>query len=258
MPSSQLVSQLLELCLRCLIINISRYISNIKYLPPNIKDRLIKIMSTRGRITDSNINEVLHSEVQRLDLRSCDISDLALQHLCRCRKLKALNLKSSREHRNSITSEGIKAVASSCSDLHEISLKGCCNVTDEGVLALALNCQLLKIIDLGGCLGITDMSLHALGKNCPFLQCVDFSTTQVSDSGVAALVSGPCAKQLEEINMGYCINLTDKAVEAVLTACPQIRILLFHGCPLITDHSREVLEQLVGSRKLKQVTWSVY
>ncbi|XP_059112410.1 protein AMN1 homolog isoform X1 [Peromyscus eremicus] len=201
---------------------------------------------------------VLHPEVQRLDLRSCDISDLALQHLCKCRKLKALNLKSSREHRNSITSEGIKAVASSCSDLHEISLKGCCNITDEGVLALALNCQLLKIIDLGGCLSITDMSLHALGKNCQFLQCVDFSTTQVSDSGVIALVSGPCAKQLEEINMGYCINLTDKAVEAVLTACPQICILLFHGCPLITDHSREVLEQLVGSRKLKQVTWSVY
>ncbi|OBS59446.1 hypothetical protein A6R68_09430 [Neotoma lepida] len=91
-------------CLRCLIINISRYISDIKYLPPNIKDRLIKIMSTRGRITDSNINEV-------------------------------------------------------------------------------------------------------------------------SDSGVVALVSGPCAKQLEVI---------------------------------FKYHSREVLEQLVGSRKLKQVTWSVY
>ncbi|XP_052031317.1 protein AMN1 homolog isoform X2 [Apodemus sylvaticus] len=239
MPSSRVVSQLLELCLRCLIINISRYISDIKYLPPNIKDRLIKIMSMRGQITDSNINEVLHPEVQRLDLRSCDISDVALQHLCKCRKLKALNLKSCREHRNNITSEGIKVVASSCSDLHEISLKGCCNVTDEGVLALALNCQLLKIIDLGGCLSITDVSLHALGKNCPFLQCVDFSTTQ-------------------EINMGYCINLTDKAVEAALTACPQICILLFHGCPLITDHSREILEQLIGSRKLKQVTWSVY
>lgn len=107
MPSSRVVSQLLELCLRCLIINISRYISDIKYLPPNIKDRLIKIMSMRGRITDSNINEVLHPEVQRLDLRSCNISDVALQHLCKCRKLKALNLKSCREHRNSITSEGM-------------------------------------------------------------------------------------------------------------------------------------------------------
>lgn len=38
----------------------------------------------------------------------------------------------------------------------------------------------------------------------------------------------------QEIHMGHCVNLTDEAVEAVLTCCPQIRILLFHGCPLIT------------------------
>ena len=63
---------------------------------------------------------------------------------------------------------------------------------------------------------------------------VDFSATQVSDHGVVALVSGPCAKKLEEIHMGHCVNLTDEAVEAVLTCCPQICILLFHGCPLIT------------------------
>ena len=72
-------------------------------------------------------------------------------------------------------------MASSCSYLHEASLKRCCNLTDEGVLALARNCRLLKIIDLGGCLGITDVSLHALGENCPFLQCVDFSATQVNE-----------------------------------------------------------------------------
>ncbi|XP_077726670.1 protein AMN1 homolog isoform X2 [Canis aureus] len=310
MPSSRRVSQLLDLCLWCFMKNISRYITDIKPLPPNIKDRLIKIMSTQGQITDSNISEllplsssyqhpgslhfqkvfsflinftsinlekvkikmqneytngkkkkkptILHPEVQTLDLRSCDISDTALLHLCNCRKLKKLNISSSKENRISITSKGIKAVASSCSYLHEASLKRCCNLTDEGVLALALNCRLLKIIDLGGCLGITDVSLHALGENCPFLQCVDFSATQVSDDGVVALVNGPCAKKLEEIHMGHCVNLTDEAVEAVLTCCPQIRILLFHGCPLITDHSREVLEQLVGPNKLKQVTWTVY
>ncbi|XP_030795577.1 protein AMN1 homolog [Rhinopithecus roxellana] len=87
---------------------------------------------------------------------------------------------------------------------------------------------------------------------------IRYRATQVSDSGVIALVSGPCAKKLEEIHMGHCVNLTDGAVEAILTYCPQIRILLFHGCPLITDHSREVLEQLVGPNKLKQVTWTVY
>ncbi|OWK03757.1 AMN1, partial [Cervus elaphus hippelaphus] len=126
---------------------------------------------------------ILHPEVQTLDLRSCDISDTALLHLCNCRKLKKLNLNSSKENRISITSKA--------------SLKRCCNLTDEGVLALALNCRLLKIIDLGGCLGITDVSLQALGENCAFLQCVDFSATQVSDHGVVALVSGPCAKKLE-------------------------------------------------------------
>ncbi|XP_065380063.1 protein AMN1 homolog isoform X3 [Macaca fascicularis] len=231
-----------EKCLWCFMKNISRYLTDIKPLPPNIKDRLIKIMSMQGRITDSNISEILHPEVQTLDLRSCDISDAALLHLSNCRKLKKLNLNSSKGNRVSVTSEGIKAVASSCSYLHEASLKRCCNLTDEGVVALALNCQLLKIIDLGGCLSITDVSLHALGKNCPFLQCVDFSATQVSDSGVIALVSGPCAKKLEEIHMGHCVNLTDGAVEAVLTYCPQIRILLFHGCPLITGSLSPRLE----------------
>ena len=87
---------------------------------------------------------------------------------------------------------------------------------------------------------------------------VDFPATQVSDHGVVALVSGPCAKKLEEIHMGHCVNLTDKAVETVLTCCPQICILLFHGCPLITDHSREVSEQLVDLNKLKQVMWTVH
>ena len=87
--------------------NISRYITDIKPLPPNIKDRLIKIMSVQGQITDSNISEILYPEVQTLDLRSCDISDTALLHLCNCRKLKKLNLNSSKENRISITSKGM-------------------------------------------------------------------------------------------------------------------------------------------------------
>lgn len=45
-------------CLWCFMKNISRYIADIKPLPPNIKDRLIKIMSVQGQITDANISEV--------------------------------------------------------------------------------------------------------------------------------------------------------------------------------------------------------
>lgn len=37
--------------------------------------------------------------------------------------------------------------------------------------------------------------------------------------------------------MERCVNLTDVAVEAVLTCCPKIHIFLFHGCPLVTGRS---------------------
>ena len=34
--------------------------------------------------------------------------------------------------------------------------------------------------------------------------------------------------------MSGCLALTDEAVESVVQMCPQIKILIFHGCPLIT------------------------
>ncbi|XP_043374179.1 protein AMN1 homolog isoform X2 [Dermochelys coriacea] len=191
------VRLLLDLCLQCLTKNISRYVADIKPLPPNIKDKLIKLMSMQGRITDSNISEVLHPAVETLDLRDCDISDTALLQLCNCKQLKKINLNSCKENRLAITSEGVRALALSCPYLREASFKRCCNVSDNGVLALALNCHLLQIVNLGSCSGITDASLHALGQNCRFLHSVDFSSTQVTDNGVIALVSGMCSKNLK-------------------------------------------------------------
>lgn len=64
----------------------------------------------------------------------------------------ALNLISRREHGHGIMPVGIKAVASSCPDLHEVSLEGC-----HKVLALELNRSLLRSIDLSGFLSIADI-----------------------------------------------------------------------------------------------------
>ncbi|XP_048790310.1 protein AMN1 homolog isoform X1 [Lagopus muta] len=249
---------LLDLCVKYLIKNFSRYTGDIKTLPPNIKDKLIKLMSRQGQITDSNISEVLHPAVESLDLQACDVSDNALLQLYNCKQLKKINLNSFKEDRLGITSEGVTALALSCPYLREASFTRCCNISDSGLLALALNCQFLQILNLGSCSGIMDASLQALGENCKFLHSVDISSTQVTDDGVIALVNGMCSKNLKEINMECCVNLTDVAVEAVLTCCPKIRTLLFHGCPLITGRSHDVLRQLMISNKIKQVTWTVY
>uniref|UniRef100_A0A8D2LD66 Antagonist of mitotic exit network 1 homolog n=1 Tax=Varanus komodoensis TaxID=61221 RepID=A0A8D2LD66_VARKO len=233
------VRALLDICLDTFTRNISRYAADIKPLPPNIKDKLIKLLSVQGRITDSNISMVLHPAVEALDLRDCDISDNGLQQLYNCKQLKKINLNVWKRTRATITSVGVAALAVSCPYLREVYFKRCSNLTDSGVLALALNCPLLQIVNIGGCFSITDTSLQALGQNCQSLHSVDFSSTQ-------------------EIHMDQCVNLTDVAVEAVLTCCPMIYILLFHGCPLVTDRSREALEQLVGSNKFKQISWTVY
>ncbi|KAM8973044.1 protein AMN1 homolog [Pelodytes ibericus] len=253
------VEPLIDKCLVCMTKSIWRYETDIGPLPPNLKDKLINLLCMQGSITDSNISQVLHPSVRNLDLRDCTVSDRALQLISQCKQLKKINLNSFKgEERTSITSEGIKAVALSCSYLFEVSLKRCCNLTDVGVIALALNCPNLQILNLSGCSAISNESLQALGQNCFLLHSVDFSATPVTDIGVLALVSGRCSQTLKEVHMDRCVNLTDESVEAVLTRCPRMYILLFHGCPLITDRSREALEEVVGPNKLKQVTWTVY
>ncbi|XP_006002188.1 protein AMN1 homolog [Latimeria chalumnae] len=252
------VESLFDLSLYCFFKHVSKYSTEIASLPPNIKDRLIKRMSLQGSVTDSNISQLLHPRMEKLDLHDCEVSDVALRQIRRiCKQLKKINLNSTGSNRLSISSEGIKALATSCPYLSEVSLK-CCNVSDEGILALAHNCRLLQVVNISGCVNITDASLRALGQNCKFLQSINFSATKVTNDGITALVSGQCSKSLKEVHMDHCVNLSDEAIEAVLTYCPQIDILLFHECPLITENSRVVLEQLLGPKQMKQVTWTVY
>ncbi|XP_078424618.1 protein AMN1 homolog isoform X2 [Cetorhinus maximus] len=229
---------LLDLCIYSLVKSLSRYAADLQTLPPNLKDKLIKIMSAHGIITDENMHQVLHPGLQKLDLSACDITDHGLIMLQICTQLREINLNSS-DYKLSITSEGLKVIASSCPYLSEVCLRRCRNVSDEGIVALAQQCRLLQVVNISGCLGVTDASLHALGKNCKFLYSVDFSATK-------------------EIHMDRCVNLTDEAVESVLIFCPHVFILLFHGCPLITDRSREALQQLACPNQMKQVTWTVY
>lgn len=252
------VDPLLDRCLVCLIKNLSRYEADLEPLPPHLKDKLIKLLTVQGLLTDANIGRVLHPSVKKLDLRDCDVSDDALRLISICRQLKKINLNSSKgEERPSVTSEGITAIAQSCPYLNEVTLKKCCNLTDAGVLALSQHCPLLQVVNLSGCLGVGDASLEALGQNCPLLHSVDLSATKVTDDGIIALVTGKCSKNLKEIHIVRCRHVTDEAVEAILTCCTNIHILLFHGCPRITERSAVALEQLLGSKKLKQVTWTV-
>jgi bacterioferritin-associated ferredoxin len=57
---------------------------------------------------------------------------------------------------NSVTDEGVRAVAAACTQLTSLSLFYCDKVTDEGVRAVAAACTQLTSLDLNGCGKVTD------------------------------------------------------------------------------------------------------
>ncbi|KAK1789812.1 hypothetical protein P4O66_015686, partial [Electrophorus voltai] len=196
---------------------------------------------------------VLHEGIRTLQLENCKVSDSTLKQI-HCRQLRTIILRRCIH----ITSEGLKALASHCPCLQVVDLTECPAVTDLGVQALARNCKWLEVISLGRCTAITDIALIELGTNCRFLYSIYFCGTEVTDEGVIGLATGVCCQSLKELRMIRCRNLTDNAVAAVLSNCVNIRIFNFHGCPLITDRSREALHNFIGPNKIEQVSWTVY
>ncbi|KAL3881832.1 hypothetical protein ACJMK2_028224 [Sinanodonta woodiana] len=251
---------LLDLCIQTIVNNINKLVTDLENLPPNLKDKCLYLMSKRGLVTDANINKVLYDHLKTLDLSECDVTDKTLQSLCRCPQLRKIDLNAAKQSRITITTEGVRSLAQSCCYLQTVYLRRCLNITDEAIISLSQNCPRLQYLNVGGCQELTDLSLKALGENSSFLQSVNFAQTKVTDTGVVSLVSGCCAESLNEIHMDGCKELTDEAVEAVLQFCPKISILLFHGCPKITEQSRLALEELtIGRAKpMKQVTWTIY
>ena len=63
----------------------------------------------------------------------------------------------------------------------------------------------------------------------------------------------------QEFHVAHCTEVSDDSLEAILMLCSQIYILIFHGCPLVTERLRYAMDEVAerGGR-LKQVSWTIY
>ncbi|KAH3726036.1 protein AMN1 homolog [Dreissena polymorpha] len=256
------VTKLLDGCIHTVICNWPQHVDNMAKLPANLKEKCTRIMSLRGLLTDDNIGKILHSKVKVLDLSGCELSDRGLAAIRTCTQLQKLDLNANKrsQPRTTITAEGISQVARCCPHLQTVYLRRCSNVSDQAIETIARCCPQLRLLNVSDCRDLTSRAFEALGEHSKFLRGVNASHTQICDSGVLKMVSGPCGKTLRELDISGCERVTDDAVEAVLQFCPQIDIFLFHGCRNITEQSRQALEDLTMSRSspMKQVTWTIY
>ncbi|XP_001635812.2 protein AMN1 homolog [Nematostella vectensis] len=246
-------------CIRAIADHVSQHKGGLKDLPREVKDNLVLLFSKRGLLSDDVLPKIVSPLIRDLDLSESDTSDEGLMALQVCKKLRKLDLNAVKDRRENITSNGIITLSQSCHDLQTVYLRRCTSIGDEAVIALAENCPQLMHLNLGGCLQITDRSLKALAKHSKFLQSLNVSKTKITDTGIFSLTSGCCTQSLKELHLAHCKDITDDGVESVLMLCPNVTILIFHNCPLVTDRSRYAMEEVAQrGGVMKQLSWTVY
>lgn len=53
---------------------------------------------------------------------------------------------------------------------------------------------------------------------------------QIGHEGISALVEGPSGKNLKELKIDNCVNVTEATLRKIVECCPDMEILIFYNC----------------------------
>ena len=122
-----------------------------------------------------------------------------------------------------IQDKDILSLAHGCSNLTEIGLFDCCNITDESMISLARCCRQLISVDVEKCSNITDRGLTAYADT--FCNVYDAVSLPEMDNG----------SLLRNINLSYCIRITDIGISALGQSCHLLSNINLSDCDQVTD-----------------------
>ncbi|XP_068083203.1 protein AMN1 homolog [Anabrus simplex] len=249
------VRSLLSLSVDAVTTCLGSNITTLKILPPHLKNILLSF-ATKRSIENNVLQSLLHPGVRVLDLSENQVSDDTLGIVSECRYLQKLDINPGRNQSRQISSSALMALMPCLPYLSVLYMRRCPAVTDEVIRTVVSCCPLLKELDVGGCTTISDESLNVL-KDLKQLSSLNVSCSQVSDEGILSLVRGTCGNTLTELHLDNCLGVTDFAIQAIVLFCNNMKVLIFHGCP-VTDASWQALEELLRKSKVKQLTWTIY
>ncbi|CDO71371.1 hypothetical protein BN946_scf184908.g129 [Trametes cinnabarina] len=202
-------------------------------------------LTSVAEVTDRTIVAIAKSakRLQGINLTGCkkltDASVMALAQNCSLlRRVKLSNVEL-------ITDQSISVLARSCPLLLEIDLNNCKRITDSGVRELWTHSIQMREMRLSYCTELTDAAFPAPAKR-------DILTSGVnpflsSFHGVQDLpplrVSQPF-EQLRMLDLTACAQITDDAIEGIVSAAPKIRNLVLAKCTQLTDNAVESISKL--------------
>ncbi|KAI9001400.1 RNI-like protein [Trametes punicea] len=222
-------------------------------------------------LSDEGLTRVLPQcpNLVALDLTGvAEATDRTIVALARsAKRLQGINLTGCKK----LTDASVMALARNCPLLRRIKLSNVEQITDQAVSALARSCPLLLEVDLNNCKRITDIGVRDLWtysvqlrelrlSHCVELTDAAFPTSPKRDvlplgvnpfsSSVHAPVDFPPLRvsqpfeQLRMLDLTACAQITDDAVEGIVSAAPKIRNLVLAKCIQLTDNAVESICKL--------------
>ncbi|KAL8128535.1 hypothetical protein V2J09_017690 [Rumex salicifolius] len=219
-------------------------------------------LSQCSLITNAGINAVadsLRSGLRELYLDDCQSLNvmLLMPELERLANLEVLSLAGI----PSVSDKFLKQLIGSIGrNIKELALANCGKLTDSTLRVISKNCYQLCALDLAYVTKLTDSGIGYLASCCQAIQSLKLCRNTFSDEAFAAFLEacgeslkelslnnvsqvGPHTsisiarrcKNLVELDVSWCRNLTDECLGVIADSCESLRMLKVFGCTQITS-----------------------
>jgi len=217
---------------------------------------------------------MLHKNVTDLDLQDLDITDAHLDVVATYNNYRKINfnqrknltrdfklgIDNSKENVQKLPTESsICKVLTGNKYLHTLFLSGWTSLTTTTMTAIVQNCPHMRYLDLGNCNRLDDQAAQVIGQ-LGHLESLSLTGTRITDVGLASIGHSESADTLKELRINKCGEITDEGVEFLLSGLQALEILIFNGCPKVTDDSRLALDRYLRDHRInvRQLSWTVY
>ena len=251
--------------------------SSLRRITTNCKNIEVLDLAGCSKITNQSLFFIsLLKKVKKLNLRSCrQISDFGIGDLCNIsapqtrRSLEDLCLQDCQK----LTDESLRHISVGLPNLHKINLSFCVSITDTGLKSLS-KLHTLQDLNLRSCDNISDIGIGFLGENGLNLLSLDISfCANIADSGMKHIAAGICTlrslslttcsigdeglkrlakalSDLEELNIGQCVAITDEGLLSLADNSFKLRSLDLYGCPKVTSNALALVRKLPKLQRL--------
>lgn len=229
----------------------------------------LNLAALADKVNDGSVMPLsVCNRVERLTLTSCKgLTDSGLIALARDNShLLALDMSCV----DQITDASILAIAEHCKRLQGLNVSGCTRISDEGMAVLAQSCRYIKRLKLNDCRQLGDKAIQAFADNCPNLLEIDLmQCRQVGNAAITSVLSKALSlrelrlvfceliddgaflslpetrfEHLRILDLTSCSQLTDRAVEKIISVAPRVRNLVLSKCRNITDAAVYAIAEL--------------